>query len=240
MSSLLMKVMIVWAAFIVMLEILGALETDSPVVRALLSMSLGLALLWVVVVGTISWRLRGRIRARVLRIPLGWRLKFVLFAVLLAMLEEAITVGMTNLAPLFGVQVGAAYITASANYFDVILFHSVIVFVPMFIAWAWLLGRRDFSPNAVFLLFGVTGTLAETFSFGVQNLVSLGFWVCVYGLMVYLPAYTLPSADGRGVSKPRLLDYPLALLLPFALAVPVAILVGVIHPTFIHFPPLTP
>jgi hypothetical protein len=54
---------------------------------------------------------------------------FVVMATLLA-LVEAITTGMTNLAP-------------------------------MFVAWAATLRRVDFRPNAVFLLFGLTGTLAE-------------------------------------------------------------------------------
>ena len=32
-----------------------------------------------------------------------------------------------------------AHITASTNYFTVVCFHSVVMFVPMFIAWAWML-----------------------------------------------------------------------------------------------------
>ena len=46
--------------------------------------------------------------------------------ILLAMLEEVVTTSMTNCAPLFGVKIGEAYITASSNYFDVILRHSVV------------------------------------------------------------------------------------------------------------------
>ena len=70
----------------------------------------------------------------------------------MALLEEAVTTTMTNCAPLLGVSLGQAYITASSNYFDVILGHSVIVFVPQFAAWAWLLSRYDFQPAEVFLL----------------------------------------------------------------------------------------
>lgn len=55
----------------------------------------------------------------------GWKKKFVVFATVLALIEEAITTTMTNLAPLFGVEIGEAYITASTNYVDVVLFHSV-------------------------------------------------------------------------------------------------------------------
>lgn len=69
---------------------------------------------------------------------------FVAMATLPALLEEAITMGMTGLAPLFGVPVGAASITASANCLDVVCLHSVAVFAPMFAAWAILLHRVDF------------------------------------------------------------------------------------------------
>ena len=44
-----------------------------------------------------------------------------------------------------------AHITASTNYFTVVCFHSVVVFVPMFIAWAWMLSRWRFSPLKVLL-----------------------------------------------------------------------------------------
>ena len=60
---------------------------------------------------------------------------------------------MTNCAPFFGVPFGQAYITASANYFDVVLYHSVVIFVPLFIGWAVLLWRWRFPPLAVFVLF---------------------------------------------------------------------------------------
>jgi hypothetical protein len=64
---------------------------------------------------------------------------------------------MTNLAPLFGVKVGQAYITSSTNYLDVVALHSVVMFVPLFVGWAVTLSCYDFSPFAVFLLFGLTG-----------------------------------------------------------------------------------
>ncbi len=73
---------------------------------------------------------REPIRGAVSRFRLDWRLKFIVFATLLALTEEAITTTMTNLAPLFGVKVGEAYITASTNYLDVVALHSVVMFVP--------------------------------------------------------------------------------------------------------------
>jgi hypothetical protein len=65
------------------------------------------------------------------------------------------------MAPLLGTTPEEADITASSNYFVVACFHSVVVFVPVFVAWAWMLSRWDFSPLKVLLLFGITGSIAE-------------------------------------------------------------------------------
>jgi hypothetical protein len=78
--------------------------------------------------------------------------------------------------------VGEAYITASADYLDVVLFHSVVVFLAQFATWAWLLRRYDFSPFSVFLLFGLGGAVNETLFAGPQPL-ALAQWILVYGLM---------------------------------------------------------
>jgi hypothetical protein len=212
-----------------------AVSSQGPAARAVMWMVVGLLLLWVLVFGALARTYRDWFRKMVLSIPWDWRVKFVVFAVMLALLEEAVTTGMTNLAPLFGSEIGAAYITASTNYFDVILFHSVIVFIPMFAVWAWMLSRWDFSPAAVFLLFGITGTLAEVVAFGPQSLAQFSLWIFVYGLMLYLPAYSLPE---RQVRKPARYLYLLAILLPLLAAVPVALIVGLLHPTSIHFPPI--
>jgi hypothetical protein len=208
------------------------------ILHAVISMGLGLIALWVLAGGTLMHVLRDRVKNLVLRIPLHWQVKFVLFATLLALVEEAITTSMTNLAPLFGAETGEAYITASANYFDVILHHSVIVFVPWFIAWAWLLRRYDFSPFRVFLLTGLNGLLAESLTFGWGHLNEFALWIFVYGLMVYLPAYTIPTE--RGAVPPKLRHAVLAFLLPFLLGIPWAILVNLLFPHHpaIHFPPI--
>jgi hypothetical protein len=191
-----------------------------PAERATLLMADGLGLLWIVLGGSLMLGFREPMRQRVLTVPLDWRLRFVLFATLLALVEEATTTIMTNLAPVFGVPLGQAYITASTNYFDVVLLHSVIVFVPMFAAWTWLLGHYDFRPATVMLLFGITGLLAETVSFGPQNLLNAGFWILVYGLMVYLPAYSLPGR--RAARVPQTQHYLFAVFLPLLCAGPVA------------------
>jgi hypothetical protein len=220
------------------------LQSDEPVVEAVGAMSLGLIIFWIVIGGVLQVRFRDHVRAFVQRLPGDWRLKFVLFCILMAMLEEAVTVTMTNLAPAFGVGYGDAYITASGNYLDVILFHSVVVFVPMFVAWAWLLSRYQFSPNAVFLLFGLTGTLAESLSFGTQNLIRFGMWVFVYGLMVYLPAYSIPT--DRSAHPPRWWHHPLTIVFALVSAIVFILIVwglggllGVQSHPAIHFPPLS-
>jgi hypothetical protein len=237
-SGTLVRAIGVWlvlsTAAVVAIAEIGA----GPRSRAVVRMGAGLVLLWVILGGSLMRLARQPIRKAVAGIRLDWRVKFVLFATLLALIEEAITTGMTNLAPLFGVPLGAAYITASANYLDVVCLHSVVVFIPMFIGWAFLLGRLDFSANAVFLLFGLTGVTAEASFGGPQAFAEFGMWVFVYGLMVYLPAYCVPSA--RGANRPRWWQYALAVFAPVLFAIPVAGLIGIIHPVRVHFPPIPP
>jgi len=178
--------------------------------KAIIKMALGLILVWIVLGGSVMFHFRDAIRNMVLGIPLPWWLKFPLFCTLLALLEEVVTVSMTNLAPLLGGEVGGAFITASANYLHTVLFHSVIVFIPMFLVWTILLRYFDFPPSHVFLLFGLTGSIAEM-SMSSTNILG-GFWFFVYGLMVYLPAYTLPR--DRGARGPRWWAYFLAVGAP--------------------------
>ena len=208
-----------------------------PVAGAIVRMMMGLVLLWCVLGGLLMFRFRDAIRKQVQRIQLDWRITFVLFCTVLALIEEAVTTSMTNLAPLFGVQMGEAAITASPNYLEVVLLHSVVVFVPMFIAWALILWRWRFSAAAVFLLFGLSGTLGESISFGPQNLIGLGFWVFVYDLMVYLPAYCLPVRERA--KPPKEWHYAVMVLGPVLLAIPVALVISTVHPTPIHVAPST-
>lgn len=189
----------------------AVLTSDAPSAeKAIIRMALGLNLIWVVLLGALMVRFRDPVQKLIRRIPLPWGLKFFLFCIVLALLEEAVTVSLTNLAPLFGAPVGEAFITASANYLHTVLFHSVIVFLPMFLTWTVLLRYFDFSPLVVFLCFGLTGSLAEM-SMSTTNVLA-GFWVFVYGLMVYLPAYSLPAE--RGARRPPWWSYPLAVISP--------------------------
>src|SRR5262249_31280976 len=158
-----------------------------------------------------------------------WQLMFVLLATVLALLEEAVTTTMTNLGPRWGVTFAQAHITASGDYLDVVLLHSVVVLIPMFVAWPWLLTRYMFHPTAVLVLYGVSGFLSEALSFG-ANLLQLGFWVYVYGLMVYLPAQVVPTP--RAARSPGVGAVLLALVLPVAAAIPLALMVQQIHTSF--------
>jgi len=212
----------------------------NPVHRAVIGMAWGLILLWIIGCGLAMWRWRSVWDRLAAKVRLPWMLKFVLGCTALALAEEAVTTLMTNCAPLFGVRIGQAYVTSSANYFDVVLYHSVVSFVSLFIGWAVMLRFWAFSPFAVFLLFGFTGTLCETISFGLQNLANLGLWSLVYGLMVWLPARWVPP--DRGAKPPRWWAYPMAVVLPFGF-LPSAFLYAPWlwltpkHPP-IHFPPI--
>lgn len=147
--------------------------SHSLVERAVISMMLCVVLVWIVIGGLLALRYKTAVRAWVLRLPGSWQLKFVLFATVMALLEEVCTVSMTNCAPLFGVKMGQAYITASANYFDVVLGHSVIVFIPQYIAWAWVLTKYQLSPASVFLIYGVQGVTGEAMFGGVGHLLNM-------------------------------------------------------------------
>jgi len=212
---------------------------DKPVGRAIIGMAGGLIIFWILLGGSLMYRFREEVRGLILGVPGGWKTKFVLFATLLALIEEAVTVTMTNLAPAFGVKTGEAYITASTNYFDVVMFHSVIVFVPLFAATAYLLKRYQFSPFAIFIFFGIIGTVAEALYAGNPGMLAMfPQWVFVYGLMVYLPAYSIPSE--RGARPVRWWHYIIAIPYVFILALPFVALIALVitgvldHPN-IHF-----
>lgn len=228
----------VWMVISTSLVALVVIKAGHPVGRAVILMGLGLVVIWNIFGGLLMRRFRDPIRVFVRALPGRWQVKFVLFATLLALIEEAVTTTMTNMAPVFGVPIGKAYITASANYLDVVCFHSVIIFIPMFIGWSVLLWRYDFHPNAVLLLFGLTGTIAEAGYGGPQHLLEFGMWIFVYGLMVYLPAYCVPPE--RGARRPPWWLYPLAVFIPYPfilLLYPFAILFHYHHPAQ-HYPPI--
>ena len=138
---------IFWAFIVYYVHVVFILTLNDVVSHAVMRMAGGLAVLWIVIGGTTMFKVRDWVKPIVRGISWGWKKKFVLFATVLALIEEAITTTMTNLAPVFGVEIGEAYITASTNYLDVVLLHSVIVFIPMVVCWAFLLSKYDFSPT---------------------------------------------------------------------------------------------
>jgi hypothetical protein len=230
------KAIAVYSTLVISLISFLVLASEAPVYeKATIKMALGLILIWILLLGTLMFKLRDRIRDFILGIPLPWWMIFPIFCTLLALLEEAVTVTMTNLAPLFGAEIGQAYITASANYLHTVLFHSVIVFIPMFLVWTVLLKYFDFPPAHVFLLFGLTGSLAEM-SMSPTNIFG-GFWFFVYGLMIFLPAYSLPKRETA--FPPPWWAYPLAVIAPLIspiLLLPAAPLLNklwdIMNPTF--------
>ena len=233
------KCLLAWTLFTSTLVLV--LNWTQPIKHAGTAMGFGLVMLWIVVSGGLMVRYR-EVLLRAANRPLHglpWQIRFVLFCTTLALIEEAITTSMTNSAPLFGLKVGQAYITAGSNYFDVIAFHGVSRFVSFFVGWAVLLTRWRFSPTSVFLLFGITGTFIEVVGFGVGHIMEYGMWSFVYGLMIWLPACAVPS--DRPCSVPRWYHYPFAVFAPFAFMFLFPLL-GVIslfspHHPHIHFAP---
>lgn len=223
-SSSLIRWLAIYTGIVIPIVTFLNLFSDDPHARARVLMGFFLVLIWSLGFGLLSFFGRDRFKQLSNAIQLPWWIKFPAFAIALAMLEEVVTTGLTNAAPLLGSETGAAMITASTNYWEVIFLNSVWpVFVPWILAWTFLLSRYDFPPNHVFLLFGLVGTIAET-TYGLAALIS-GFWFFVYGLMVYLPAYALPP---RQTVPPRWWHYGLAIALPFLLMLPWGLMYGVI------------
>jgi len=125
---------------------------DNRPFHAVMGMALGVYIFWILLAGLLMKEFRDPVRSFIQKIKLDWRLKFVIFATTLALLEEVVTVAMTNTAHFYGVSMAAAHITASANYWDVVLTNSVVLFFPMLCIWAWLLSEYDISPSALFVL----------------------------------------------------------------------------------------
>ena len=229
----------IWVLFST--SVVTVVTMGNATARAVIGMAWGLLILWVMVCGGLMYRFREPLRNWMENIRLQWQIKFVILAVALALLEEAIATAMTNLAPLFGVAVGSAYITASTNFFDVIFFHSVINFAGLFVFWALALKWYDLKPFPSFLIFGMTGVFAEASLGGPQAFLEFGFWIFVYGLMLFLPVYTLPPAAERGARPAKFYHYILMIFLPYLFVPLFAWIPKVIdphHPQPTHFGPI--
>jgi hypothetical protein len=233
-SSALIGLLAPVALFMGVCEAADALKHNYGTAKGAMElMDATLVLVWVGIGGLVMLLLRNRSRAFIRALPGGWRKKFVLGATFLALIEEAVTTTLTNLAPIFGARMGEAFITASTNYLEVVLYNSVIVIVPMFVVWAWLLSRYSFGTGTVVLLLGLNGVLAEAIHGGLVAVAMAPIWILIYGLMVYLPAHAAP--DNRGTVKPCWYHYILALVLPIIAAGGTAKIVVALSPHLPHF-----
>ena len=224
--SFIIKFLAIYTAVLIPFVTFLNLFSEDPVARAKVLMGFLLVLIWCFGFGLLTYFNMERFKKIFSAVRAPWQVKFILCAIALAMLEEVVTTALTNAAPLLGSEKGKATITASTNYFEVVFLHSVWpVFVPWILAWAFLLSRYDFHPNHVFLLFGLLGSVAET-HFGIESIIA-GFWFFVYGLMVYLAAYSLPE---RKTVPLRWWHYPLTLILPFLFMIPW----GLIYALIVH------
>lgn len=229
-------VLLIWQFLLTTFLTLGGIDNAKLGVMA--KMLWGVNFLWIVLFGLISLWLRDRVVRLGERFPERRIALFFLGATTMALLGEVVTTTMTNCAPLFGAEIGEVYITASANYFDVVLFHSVVVFLPQYLVLGWLLSRYAISPFSIFICYGVTGFLGEVMFSG-PNPLMLAQWMLIYGLFVFLPAHLFIHQTER---KPlHWWMYPMLTLLPVVASIPVvALLLLVIapgHPA-IHFPPM--
>ena len=237
-QRLFLSILVAWQLTLTLfLTLAGARDRR---LAALAGMLWGMDMLWIGGAGWLSIRLGEACRSRFRRSLRGGGGRFVLLATMMALIEEAIATAMTNSAPAFGVPLGTVFITASGNYLDVISFHSVVVFLPEFAAWAWLLSRYRFAPFSVFVLFGITGLIGEFMFAGPQPL-TVAQWLLIYGLMVYLPACCYPDLPDRRPIRPW--TYLAAVGLPLLAAMLVSLLlikiIAVDHPR-IHFSPPVP
>jgi len=215
-SSRIIKWLAIYTGILIPVITFLNLFSDDADARAKVLMGFLLVLFWCFGFGLLSYYKRDQFRQFFTAIRMPWQIKFIISVIALAMLEEIVTVSLSNAAPFLGSETGKAMITASTNYGEVVFLNSVWpVFVPWILAWTVLLTRYDFPPNHVFLLFGLLGSIAET-HFGIGALIA-GFWFFVYGLMVYLPSYSLPP---RKTVPLRWWHYSYTLLLPFLFMYP--------------------
>lgn len=207
---------------------------QDPLLGTAVTMRWLMIIAWIVIIGGALFLNRVKLRIYVRSMPFSWQLKFIIFSSLLALCEEAIAMLITSSTPVFGLQVGDIPFTATVNFLDLITYHSVVVFIPMFATWAWLLNRYAFLPVWVFLLFGITGTIAEA-SLGGLGFAEFAYWIFVYGTMVYLPAYCIPKE--RGAKKPNRANYLAAIILPLLPAFLVSLSLSILFPHHprIHF-----
>ena len=123
---------LVLVALVAAVILLGERNPDK---RAIICMALGLVILWCILGGVLMRLGRDRFVSLMARVRIPWQIKFVVLCIVMALLEEAVTVSMTNLGPRFGAVSDAAHIAASKSYLETVCLDSVIIFVPQFMCW---------------------------------------------------------------------------------------------------------
>ena len=217
-SSFIIALCIVIAFGFQALLVIHIFNQDSMQDKAMVSMSTALLVLWVGVCGFIILKTREKIRKRFTS-PNFFVLKFFIFAILMCMIEELITTSLTNTAYLWGLSPYEVYITGSPNYIEVLTKHSLIAFLPQFLCWGIIVSKYDISAQNVLIIYGITGYLNELIAFGIgPNVMSLPFWILVYGLILYLPAYALKRK--HGLKEPNIAHYILFIVVPIIVSIP--------------------
>lgn len=211
-----------------------AIEPGDANGRAIWRMSVGLYLIWGVI-GFLTLRhFREQIANRWEKLPVRAGFGAFLLAVTLFLTEEVVTTLMTNLAPVLGGEFGKAYITGSANYFEVILWHSGIAIIPVLAVWcAWISVFRV-HPNVAYLAFGSMGVLAEVLYGGPGHVIAFAFWTTVYGPILYLPAYVLYRRESRKLFK--IWHVPILWVLSMLSVIPSMLVVHHFRPADAGFP----
>lgn len=202
------KFFIVWTVFVLFL--LTFISIKNPAILASAKMLWLLAIMWIGVFGSLSYLFKNKFTSWISKTSNPGKI-FVLLSTLFVLIEEAIATFISNLNIQLGGTIETKLLTASTNYFEVILFHSVVAIIPMLIVWSIILKRYSFRPIEVMILFGISGILAEFIFGGFMPVVMGGFWILVYGLMVYLPAYAFEYTERQ---KPKIWHFLMAIIFP--------------------------
>lgn len=182
---------IILVLFIIMLltlTLVTAVVFQNPVQRAILLMGWGVVLFWIVIGGGLMYQYRDALAGALMKLKWPNYLLFFCLSVALFFLEEVVTTSMTNLAPVFGAPLGSAAITFTSNYFTAVFYHSLPIVGVLIIIFTWIFFRFRLSATQMFFFFGIAGYLIETTN-NPNNFLNVPFWIFVYGLMVWLPAY---------------------------------------------------
>ncbi|KAL0217444.1 hypothetical protein RCL1_008025 [Eukaryota sp. TZLM3-RCL] len=202
-----------FAALIQLVAIQYALDKGTKRQKAIMTMTSGMLMLWVAVLGLIQYHFRHRLRlflSKFTRKLEPWCL-FFLLSIMSFCIKEAVATLLTNTAYLWDLSPIEASITASGNYL-VVIKHSFGDFLPIVVAWSILLSKIQFSAFQVLLLHGLHCYLGLSDVFG-GSLLSLGSTILVNGLCLYTPAFAAQWPLTR--VRVRWFHYVVGILFPF-------------------------